>query len=129
MHKQIEELVSKALKTIEIQLKHEFPEDAHEKLKKVVTELIKIKHDSTDHKGYHYYTEAWDEISIKLNQFENDTLWEAIYDISFLLNQRHPMFSDLPEEDLKGHERIFIEQQTEELYSYLLGVAELGQYE
>jgi hypothetical protein len=130
MHKQIMELVSSALKTIETELKQEFPEDTNEKLKSVVAELVKIKHDSTDHfKGYHYYTEAWDMIGIKLNQSENDTLWDSITDISFLLNEMHKIYPHIVKDENQQNPREFIQQTSEELYNYLLGVAELGQYE
>ncbi len=129
MHKQIMELVSSALKTIETELRHDFPETTNAKLQEVISELIKIKHDPTDHKGYHYYTEAWDAIGVKINESENDTLWESITDLSFLLCKKHPLYPDIVEDEMPVNPREFIEQNSAETYQYLLGVAELGQYE
>lgn len=130
MHKQIEELVSHALNTIDTELKQAYPEDSNERFKTVISELAKIKLDPTDqYKGYHYYSEAYNAIVKFIDQTHNNTLWDSITDIGFLLDERHPLYPNIIEDEFQNNPRKFIEQSSEELYHYLLGVAELGQYE
>ncbi len=127
MHKKIKQAVLESLSGIRAKLSVRFVVGSEEKFKLVIGELAKIKHDESDSKGYQYSLDAYDSVRKIAEIPKSDmTFGEMLSSIGSILNEKHPIFGEILDEDDTIKDDDFIEHQSEELYVYLTGVAELG---
>lgn len=127
MHKKIKQKVSESLLAIKGRLQQEFPLESGEKFKLVIREIAKIKHDESDPKGYQYSLDAYENAYKASGIAKSDMEFRVnISSIGLILNEKHPIFGEILDEDDTIKDDDFIEHQSEELYVYLTGVAELG---
>ncbi len=125
MHKKIKELIEHAIDVLRTKTAEKFPVKSEQIFKEVISELAKIKHDNGDSRGHKFYKEATSSIYL-LTSIQDMDWGEALGDIGFTLDGRHPTISEIVSAEYSDDNKAaeFFIAQTEELYQQLIGLCE-----